>query len=134
MSMRSISSSSVSVETGKRGLSRAAAVDEKGARAVARAVARATRRPELRRAASMFLFSQWHLFIILKIFQRNGSFHLYNLKSKGNIKTIDANIYIHEGNNLSVKSINGKVRLSEKRIDEDSDLKIYSLNGNIIHK
>ena len=71
----------------------------------------------------------------LKIFQRNGSFHLYNLKSKGNIKTIDANIYIHgEGNNLSVKSINGKVRLSEKRIDKDSDLKIYSLNGNIIHK
>ena len=55
--------------------------------------------------------------------------------SKGNIKTIDANIYIHgEGNNLSVKSINGKVRLSEKRIDRDSDLKIYSLNGNIIHK
>tara|TARA_X000001036_G_scaffold295754_1_gene274912 strand:- start:652 stop:909 length:258 start_codon:yes stop_codon:yes gene_type:complete len=71
----------------------------------------------------------------LKIFQRNGSCHLYNIKSKGNIKTIDANIYIHgEGNNLSVKSINGKVRLSEKRIDRDSDLKIYSLNGNIIHK
>ena len=71
----------------------------------------------------------------LEIFQRNGSCHLYNLKSKGSIKTIDANIYIHgEGNNLSVKSINGKVRLSEKRIDRDSDLKIYSLNGNIIHK
>ena len=71
----------------------------------------------------------------LEIFQRNGSCHLYNLKSKGSIKTINANIYIHDEEIiLSVKSINGEVRLSEKRIDKESDLKIYSLNGDIIHK
>ena len=71
----------------------------------------------------------------LKIFQRNGSCHLYNLKSKGNVKTIDADIYIHKREiNISAKSVNGKVKLAEKRNNKDPDLKIYSLNGDIIHK
>ena len=38
--------------------------------------------------------------------------------------------------NLSsdAKSVNGKVKLAEKRNNKDPDLKIYSLNGDIIHK
>ena len=71
----------------------------------------------------------------LEIFQRNGSCHLYNLKSKGSVKTINADIYIQKREiNISAKSINGKVNLAKKRNNKDSDLKIYSLNGDIIHK
>tara|TARA_B100000003_G_C10925678_1_gene369074 strand:- start:1676 stop:2257 length:582 start_codon:yes stop_codon:yes gene_type:complete len=70
----------------------------------------------------------------LEIYQRNGSCNLYNLRSKGNIKTIDADIYIYNRDiKISAKSINGKVKSSyEKVISKDSGLKIYSLNGDII--
>ena len=72
---------------------------------------------------------------MLEIFQRNGSCHLYNLKSKGSVKTVDADIYIYKREiNISAKSVNGKVKLAEKRNNKDPDLKIYSLNGDIIHK
>ena len=71
----------------------------------------------------------------LKINQKNGSCHLYNWKSKGEIQTINANIFLFsEKIILSAKSINGKVTSPKTEVLAGPVLKISTLNGDIIHK